>query len=311
MLSSRQQLRRPAAPFIVLVLALAAGALATVPSGKAGGPLRVYLPDDKAVQGWARDDEPQEFEGEDLYAYIDGGAEIYEEYGFTRVIVQDYKSDKDRSVSLEIFEMASPAAAFGMFTFKRSGQGEVLALGGGAELESYYLNFWKGRFLVTLTGFDEAVETVNGLAALGRAVEAKLPAGAEAPDLIVRLPKEGLRTESVKYLKGLLGLNNVYPFYTARGMAFKEAVRGLYESGETLIILDYGGAEARHAAWLELRSGLETSGRFERPMNYLADAVAFKDAKGKYIAVGEAGTRLAIGIHSTLEWALATVARVR
>jgi Family of unknown function (DUF6599) len=305
------RVRRPAAEAVILVLALVAGALATASSGRAEGPLRVYLPDDKAVPGWVRDGEPQEFEGEDLYTYIDGGADIYEEYGFIRVIVQDYKSDKDRSVSLEIFEMASPEAAFGMFTFKRSGQGESLTLGGGSELESYYLNFWKGRFLVTLTGFDEAVETASGLASLGRAVEAKLPGGGEPPALVSALPAAGLDPRSVKYLRGLLGLNNVYPLYTAGGLDFKDAVRGLYDSGETLIVLEYGTAEARHAAWLELQAGLEKSGRFERPTNYLADAVAFKDAKGQYIAIGEAGTRLAIGIHSTLERALSTAARVR
>ena len=305
------RVRRPAAEAVILVLALVAGALATAPSGRPGGPLRVYLPDDKAVRDWARDGEPQEFEGEGLYTYIDGGAEIYQEYGFVRVIVQDYKSAKGKSVSLEIFEMASSDAAYGMFTFKRSGQGKDLSLGAGAELESYYLNFWKGRFLVTLTGFDEAPETVEGLLAFGRAVDSKIGAGGPVPELVRLLPAEGLIAGSVKYLKGLLGLNNVYPFYTARGLAFQDAVRALYESGETLIILDYGTPEARRAAWLELRAGLEKSGRFERPTNYLADAVVFKDGKGQYVAFGEAGARLAVGIHSTLDWALVTVSRVR
>ncbi|HSA95187.1 MAG TPA: DUF6599 family protein [Acidobacteriota bacterium] len=308
-MSSR--LRRSAAPPVLLVLASIWGVLAAAPSGRSAGPLRAFLPDDRSVTGWVRDGEPQEFEGGDLYTYIDGGADIYEEYGFTRVIVQDYKSDKDRSVSLEIFEMASPAAAFGMFTFKRSGQGEILALGGGAELESYYLNFWKDRFLVTLTGFDEAVETVSGLAALGRTIAAKLPGGGEPPPLVSALPGTGLDPRSVKYLRGLLGLNNVFPLYTAAGLDFRDAVRALYDSGETLIVLEYGTAEARHRAWVELRAGLEKSGRFERATNTLADAVAFKDPKGPYIAIGEAGTRLAIGVHPTLDGALSTVARVR
>jgi hypothetical protein len=275
------------------------------------GPLRAYLPGGNAVSGWAKDGEPQEFEGEELYTYIDGGAEIYQEYGFARVVVQDYKTAGGKSVSLEIFEMTSPAAAFGMFSFKRSGSGKSVPFGTGAELESYYQNFWKGRFLVTLTGFDDARETVDGLLAIGAAVDAKLPGDCGEPPLVGALPADGLRPGSVKYLKGLLGLNNVYPFYTARGLNFRDAVRGLYASGETLILLDYGSDEARRAAWLELRTALETSGRFEHAKNYLADAVAFQDGKGQYVAFAEAGTCLAVGIHSTLEWALATVARVR
>jgi hypothetical protein len=280
-------------------------------AGRAQGPLLGYLPADGAAAGWVRDGGPQEFEGEDLYTYIDGGAEIYQEYGFRRAVVQDYRNAAGREVSLEIFEMADAGAAYGIFSFKRSGEGRSLALGGGGELEDYYLNFWKGCFVVTLTGFDETEATLAGLLALGRAVDAKIGQTAEAPALVAVLPGEGLKAGSVKYLRGLLGLTNVYPFGTARGLTFKDAVRGQYSSGETLIILEYGTAEARHSAWLELQAGIEKSGRFERPTNYLADAVVFKDGQGRYVAIGEAGPRLAIGIHSTLDWALATAARVR
>ncbi|MCK7482485.1 MAG: hypothetical protein M0C28_39200 [Candidatus Moduliflexus flocculans] len=59
---------------------------------RSGRPLRAYLPSDGAAPGWTQDGEPQEFEGEDLYTYIDGGAEIYQEYGFRRVVVQDYRN---------------------------------------------------------------------------------------------------------------------------------------------------------------------------------------------------------------------------
>ncbi len=286
-------------------------AASIVAAARSAGPLRAYLPADGAAPGWARDGDPQEFEGEDLYTYIDGGAEIYQEYGFRRVAVQDYRNSRGKSVSLEIFEMESPAAAYGMFTFKRSGKGRSLELGGGGEIEAYYLNFWKGRFLVTLTGFDEAAETLEGLAAVGRVVDTKLPDGGETPGLVAALPAEGLRPGSVKYLRGLLGLANIYPFYTARGLGFTDAVRGLYDGEETLILLDYGSAEARHAAWLELRTELERSERFEPGKDFLADAVVYIDGKGQYVALGEAGGLLVIGIASTLEWALTTVARVR
>jgi hypothetical protein len=215
-------------------------------------------------------------------------------------------------IPLEVFEMETAAAAYGMFTFKRSGEGRALGLGGGGELESYYLNFWKGRFLATLTGFDDSRVTVEGLTSFARALEAKLPGGGEGePALAAALPRECLDPRSVKYIKGLLGLNSIYPFMTARGLDFREGVRGLYDSRETLLLLVYGTAEARRSAWRELRSGLERSGRFEQPSNYLADAVVFKDGKGLYLAFGEAGTRLAVGIHSALDWALMTVARIR
>jgi len=275
------------------------------------GPLIRFLPSGNEVPGWARDGEPQEYEGEDLYTYIDGGAEIYQEYGFRRVIVQDYENSAGMSVSLEIFEMATPAAAFGMFTFKRSGQGKSLDLGGGAELESYYLNFWEGRFLVTLTGFDDSRGTIEGLVALAGIVGQRLPEGGRSPGLVGALPTEGLVAGSVKYFKGLLGLNNVYPFYTARGLAFAEGTRGLYGDGTALILLDYGSAEAGGSARSELHAYLAGSERFERTEAAGTETPVFRDGKGRFVAFGGSGTRLAIGVAAKADAALEIIVRTR
>jgi len=275
------------------------------------GQLRTYLPADNISSGWMKDGTLQEYEGEDLYAYIDGGAEIYQEYGFRRVILQDYKNAKGKSVSLEIFEMETPAAAFGMFSFKRSGSGKVVTLGAGAELEAYYLNFWKGRFLVTLTGFDEAPETVDGLTAVAGIVDSKIRDSGDVPGLVGALPAKGLRPGSVKYLKGLLGLNNIYPFYTARGLGFGEAARGVYENGATLLILDYGTADARARAWLDLKAYLSESDRFKRAGGGEADVFLVQDGKGQSVAIAGSGPRLLIGVSPDPSASIAIVGQSR
>ena len=291
---------------LLLIVAAASGL-------RSEGPLRGYLPGDDAVPGWTRDGEPQEYEGEDLYTYIDGGAEIYHEYGFRRVIVQDYKNAGGKSLSLEIFEMETPAAAFGMFTFKRSGKGRAVALGGGAELEAYYLNAWKGRFLMTLTGFDETPETTEGLTAVARAVDSRMrDAGDPAsPPLVAALPEKGLKPGSVKYLKGLLGLNNIYPFYTARGLAFAEAVKGVYTDGAALLVLDYGTPEARSGAWADLRDYLAGSDRFKPAVPPGADIHVVQDGKGHYLVFAGAGPRLLIGVATDPGRAVELVRRAR
>jgi Family of unknown function (DUF6599) len=283
---------------IVLLLAWVWGAAATASAGRCEGPLRVYLPDDRSVPGWVRDGEPQEFEGQDLYTYIDGGAEIYEEYGFRRVVIQDYKSAAGKSVSLEIFEMETPAAAFGMFTFKRSGQGGDPALGAGGELESYYLNFWEDRLLVTVTGFDETAETSAGLQALAGAVDARIAGEREPPDWTVRLPKEGLRSGSVKYLRGLLGLNNVYDLHTARGLGFAEAVKGDYDDGSTLIVMRYPARDRWDASLPELLKHFDQSERFER-----AGDQVYRDDRGRYVSLSGRPLWIAVGIGPDIDTA--------
>jgi hypothetical protein len=299
-------------PSVFLLVGLSLVMLKAGPGSPVEGPLKAYLPADDAAPGWAKDGEPQEYEGEDLYTYIDGGAEIYQEYGFRRIIVQDYKNAEGKSVSLEIFEMTAAASAYGMFTFKRSGNGRTVPLGSGAELEAYYLNFWKGRFLVTLTGFDESPETIEGLVTVGGVVDSNICETAAVPGLVRALPERGLRPESVKYLKGLLGLNNVYPFYSARGLSFAEAVAGVYGNGRTtLIVLDYGTASARSSAWGELSAYLEDSERFTRPSGEWVEDLMFLDGKGRYVALSTSGPRLLVGISPDADAALEIVRLAR
>jgi hypothetical protein len=277
-----------------------------VPARLAQDVPRLLLPADNEAPGWSKDGEPQEFVGEDLYVYINGGAEIYQEYGFRRVIVQDYKNASGKEISLEIYEMETPEAAFGIFTFKKSGEGQPLALGGGAELEDYYLNFWKGRYLVTLTGFDETAETVAGLPALAAAVDSKISDRAEPPGLIAALPGRGLKPGSVRYLRGLLGLNNVYAFHTAKGLGFQAAVKGDYEDGSTLIVLDYGSGGIRvEEAWPQLRAYLDSSDRFKPRPSAPAGPALFLDGRGRYLALALAGPLLRIGLAGSAEAAAA------
>ncbi|MGB8957732.1 MAG: DUF6599 family protein [Candidatus Aminicenantales bacterium] len=303
------EIRRWRAAAALLVFLMTAASAAPVPARQEA--LSAYLPADGAAPGWVKDGDPQEFVGEDLYTYIDGGAEIYREYGFRRVVLQDYKDGSGKSVSLEIFEMETPEAAYGIFTFKRSGKGKSVPLGSGGDLEDYYLNFWKGRFLATLTGFDETPATIDGLLAVAGAVDARIRDKADLPDLVAVLPGRGLKPGSVKYLKGRLGLDNVYPFYTARGLGFKAAVKGDYEDGSCLIVMDYASVEVRDKAWADLRAYLESTDRFKRSGAADAAVPLFQDGKGRYVAFTASGPRLRVGISPDSSASIAIVRQSR
>lgn len=199
------------------------------------------LPDSTRAGGWERNGEPGIWEGEDLYVYINGGAEIYQEYGFERILIQDYKNPADSSISLEIYEMTEAPAAFGMFTFKTSSTGENLDIGQGGQIEDYYLNFWQDRYLVTLTGFDQKPETVSGLKLLAEAVADRFRKGETGapPALISRLPQEGLLPTGLKYFRGHLGLFNSYPFSQQDIFRIHEAVKGRYADGYDVYLIPY------------------------------------------------------------------------
>lgn len=250
----------------------------------ADSPLLKLLPAADGLEGWAPEGEAQLFAGEALFEYIDGGADIYHEYGFREVVVQDYRSPAGRTVSLEVFEMASPAAAFGMFTFKRSGEGAGAPFGADAELESYYLNFWRDRYLVTITGFDEDPGTAAGLAVVGRAVAARIVGDAVRPDLLSRLPAPGLRSAGSKYFVGRLGLDNIRPFLSSRAFpGGREGVRGSYEDGTELFVFRHASAEAARLALGEMETGFAADDRYS-DVTAVGGRLTARDDKGRALA---------------------------
>jgi len=202
-----------------------------------------------------KDGDHQLFEGEDLFIYIDGGAEIYLEYGFSRVIVQDYKNDAGSRLSLEIFEMGSSDSAYGMFTFKKGPRGETIGLGDEGQLDDYYLNFCKGRYLVTITSLDQAETAGEHVLAIGRTVESRIKERAARPGLVGLLPAEGLLPLSVKYFRGPLGVSNSIPLLAKPAAGIKDGVRADYGSGLTICVFRYPDKDLAQRRLAELKAG--------------------------------------------------------
>jgi hypothetical protein len=286
----------------LLVLGLLAGSFSAWPGGpgdrlglprgaRSSGPepteIRAYLPPNEESGAWTRDGDFREFAGEDLYLYIDGGAAIYQEYGFVRAITQDYKTRGGQGLSLEIFEMETQAGAYGMFTFKRSAAGEVIPAGADGQLEDYYLNFWKGNFLVTLTSFDKDERGQRQLVQMALAVARRIPdSAAQRPFLVDRLPQFRLLGTSVRYFRGNLGFMNCFPSAVKGGYQIQEGVRGDYSSGARLFILRYSGPEEARARLAAIEKAFRGGGEFRD----------CKSLDGLFSAIDETGNKVTLRI---------------
>lgn len=246
--------------------------------------LSQYLPQSGEAEKWVRDCISQEYKGEDLYLYIDGGAEIYHEYGFRQVIIQDYKSVSGKNISLEIFEMEDDKAAFGIYTFKRSAEGKRVDLGNEGQIEDYYLNFWKGNFLVTLTGFDEEEETVEGLVELAKVVDAKIESKGITPALLSLLPEKGLIKKSVKYFRRHLGIYNIHKFFTKDVFKIHEGIRGSYRGDYEVFIFSYKHSEESQKRFNEAKEKFAQSPGY-RKSGEVEDVFKIMDSHGQHIFI--------------------------
>jgi hypothetical protein len=163
------------------------------------------LPD--TISGWQKE-EDRIFTRDNLYSYIDGGAELYLSYGFQTVLSRTYLRQDQPDLVIEIFDMASSAHAFGIFAHTR----ETLdsTFGQGSQYTEGLLLFWKNKYYISVLASPETAESKQALIDLARIIEAAIPDRGELPRLLQCLPRKGIIEESIRFFQHYIWLNAHY-----------------------------------------------------------------------------------------------------
>lgn len=196
------------------------------------------------IGGWTARGDRQVFAGEDLFLYINGGAEIYHEYGFEQVTVRDYRQGEDR-LGVEVYRMAG--SAYGIYSFMRPGSGEAVDLADGGSLSDYYALFHAGRDMVVVTAHSEFEGMRRAVLDVSRSLAGRFPTGGEIPALLADLPEQGRVAGSEKYLAGPISLRNDNPAVARMFKGFEEAAVSNYPGGALYLLSWSDEAGARKA----------------------------------------------------------------
>jgi len=110
------------------------------------------LPDE--ASGWKAVAPDDHYDPRTIFQYIDGHGEVYLAYGMAACHARRYVGPEGEGAAVvDMFEMASPADAFGVFTHSR--EGNSVAVGQGASFGFGTLSFWKGRHFVSVSAEQE------------------------------------------------------------------------------------------------------------------------------------------------------------
>jgi hypothetical protein len=221
----------------------------------------VYLPVSGSVEGWNRVGSPRVFKGEGLYDLIDGGAVIYYEYGFKQTVTQEYENIGGQSVDLQIYEMADPASAYGVYTFLKGTEGDEVDIGSEGIVADYYVYYWKSNFLVTLIASNSDENTVEGMLSIAKAVNNEIVGAGQRPSLCNLLALEGQEPSHIYYLEGVLALSNIYQFAADDIFALREGVVGNFGDFK-LFIFKYSDAKESSRQYATARNALKNEQRF-------------------------------------------------
>jgi len=158
------------------------------------------------VGDWTAEGVTETYDTETIYDYIDGHAEVYLAYGMRRCLSQRYLApDGKGEIVVDLFEMASPADAFGVFSHDRAG--DEIAVGQGGVYRHGWLSFWEGSWNGSIYASTDGEDAEHAVIAIGEAVSKELPGGGEVPTLVNRLPQQGLDPASVCFLRSVQILN--------------------------------------------------------------------------------------------------------
>ncbi|MBN1254089.1 MAG: hypothetical protein JXA50_02345 [Deltaproteobacteria bacterium] len=202
---------------IVLLFLLITGC-----TGGGGDDLKEFFPSSADVPGIREDGKSHIYVGTKLFDYMNGGAELYYEYGFVRMGVQRYQTPPG-GVTAEIYEMDLPGNAYGIYTFDT--QGEHPSIGQDATYEGGLLSFWKGKYCVRI--FSEGEELKETILVLGQAIAQKILEEGERPDILNVLPSRGIVGDSLLYFRGMVALNNAYFLSHQDVLSLREGTEGI------------------------------------------------------------------------------------
>lgn len=136
-------------------------------------PLFTLMPSDGVPAGWQCKGEGRLYIGSALYQHINGGAELYNQFGFDRLAVQDYAQGA-HEVRVEIYQMKDEAGAIAVFAEITRGMTTQTLYGSACVLDDYQIMFLRGAYCVSVTRYELDPSFQAVMAALVTKIDAAL-----------------------------------------------------------------------------------------------------------------------------------------
>jgi hypothetical protein len=242
------------------------------------------LPGDGFLGAWSRKGKAKTFRGPNLYAHINGGAEVFLELGFDRLDVRGYVHGEDEVV-LELYWMADAAAALGIYLMNCGQETEAPSLSARHTTNPYQLQLQKGTVYAKINNQSASEGASEALLAFARHVADHLDQPTPS-NLFDSLPRAHRVANSERVIRGPFTLERV--FTLGRGDVLqlegkRTALAADYETEEqetyTLIQVDYTDEAEAVAAFLHLTNHLDP---YLEVISKSQEDLTFKDYAGRF-----------------------------
>ena len=210
--------------------------------------------------GLKKTDSPKIYNRENLFDYLDGGAELYLAYDFQKLIVQKYLFPQDafaqkKTLTVEIFQMSSSFDAYGLFSLDQDG--EELNIEQKALYGYGLLKLWKDNYFIRILNTEGTDELKGMTIKMGKEISEKIKNKGELPQLLSFLPENGFVPTSFRYFHKFTVLNYLYFLANKNILNLSEETNAVlcdfqvHEKTLKLLLIEYPNALQAKRAFLD------------------------------------------------------------
>ena len=230
--------------------------------GNAGD--RLSVPDNHSQSGWVKSGPEQSYIKNDLYGYINGGAELFYEFGFERLALQAYRH-QNSEVVLEIYRMESSESALGIYLMKRGEESPDSLVAARNSSVPQQIMAVKGNYYIIVNNLSGESDNYNAMRRLVNEVVREIPEAGDST-ILSALPAAGRVPNSEMIVRGPYALQPVYTFGEGDIFLLDGSVLGVLadyygpdsDDTYTRLIIDYPDSMSAAAAFNNLIENLDS-----------------------------------------------------
>jgi len=227
--------------------------------------LEQLLPKDNEILGWRKLEEPRFFQADNLWEYINGAADGYLTFGFQEVVTVEFANeDESQHILVDIYEMKDQTNGFGIYSMERAPDNNFVPVGSQGFISESSLNFWKEKYYIKLITYESSPGISEILTQMGNSIAEKISGNAQMPAFLDYFPKEGLKSNSEKYIASdVMGQSFLHNGYTAEYSIGGEDVK--------VFLIDCPNNEAAQSSYLKYKDYIKMSGQVVNDISGISD----------------------------------------
>lgn len=262
---------------------------------------QINLPESNFFPGWEKSGKNRHFSRSNLFDYINGGAEIFHEFGFIDLVVQSYKNG-DNELIVELYQMELPESALGIYLARKGKENPSKKIFSRNTVNPYQVSVLKGNYFIQINSFSGDKNLLPIIVNMVNKLIQQIRVSNDS-ELMHLLPGLNLVPGSEQLIRGVYSLQPIFTFGEGDILQLDGTIFGVVgdykvENGEeyTQIVIQYSNEKKSKFVFTNLIDHFDP---YHTIISKKATRFIFQDFQNKYGIVQRINEKLDIKIKLT------------